>query len=76
MNPLYNQMLNPDYVNQDYYYQHQQEIARYQAEQSVEVEKAVKAIHDFCEAAKKIDPYHQQEAFLRCLSVFAVEFGW
>lgn len=64
MNPLYELMFNPQYVNEDYIkqvkYQH------FQAEQQVEIAKAVKAIHDYCDAARKIAPEFQSEAFYQC----------
>lgn len=50
MNTFYNQMFNPQYVNLQYYRQIEQ--MQYQAKQNEEVSKAVKAIHDLCEAVK------------------------
>ena len=71
-------MFNPDYVNRDYYIQllTQQQTAIYKAQQSAEVMKAEKAMHDLCSAVKKMDESHQQEAFFTCLAVMAQEFGW
>ena len=58
-NQFYNQFFNPQYVNSDYYYQNQNLIAQYQKAQSKEVLNVVKAVHDLCEAYKKLDPQHQ-----------------
>jgi len=73
-----NRMFNPTYVNPDYYRQMQAHIEaqRYEAEQNREIAKAVKAMHDLCEAAKKIDAQHQEQAFLACLGVIALENKW
>ena len=38
--------------------------------------KAVKAMHDLCEAVKKMDAEHQQQAAALCLAEVAREFGW
>ena len=69
-------MFNQQYVSQNNYVQHQNEIARFQANQDIEVGKAVKAMHDLCEAVKNMDSGHQQQAMVLCLDVFAKEFGW
>lgn len=74
MNTFYNQMFNPQYVNMQYYYQLQQQ--QYEAKQNEEVEKAVKAIHDLCEAVKQLDDQHQQVTFYACLAEIAREFNW
>jgi hypothetical protein len=65
MNPLYDQMFNPQYVNQDYLYQLRQQ-EQHAWEQRQEIAKAVKALHDYCAAARKITPEYQQEAFYAC----------
>ena len=44
--------------------------------QNAEVQKAVKATHDLCEAVNKLDAEHQQQAFYACLTVLAGELGW
>lgn len=67
-------MFNPEYVNSEYY--HRIEQMQYQARQNEEVAKAVKAIHDLCEAVKKLDDQHQQIAFSACLAEMAKEFHW
>ena len=69
-------MFNNYYVNQAYNQQKQEQVLRYQLEQSEEVRKAVKAMNDLCKAVKKMDDAHQQEAFYACLAVFAREYGW
>ena len=63
MNPLYEQMFNDQYVNEQFLRNMQQQ---YQLQQQTEIQKAVKAIHDYCEAARKISPEYQQEAFRLC----------
>lgn len=65
MNPLYDQMFNPQYVNHDYLYQLRQR-EQHALEQRQEIAKAVKALHDYCAAARKITPEYQQEAFYAC----------
>jgi hypothetical protein len=71
-----NQMFNPQYVNPQYYYTVKDEITSDNDEQCQEVANAVKAIHDLCEAVKKLDSQHQQTAFYACLAEMAKEFGW
>jgi len=75
-NQFYNQFFNPQYVNPDYYRQNQEQIMHYQQEQSKEVCNVVKAVHDLCEAYKKLDPQHQQQAFALALNEMAREFAW
>ena len=74
MNTFYNQMFNPQYVNAEYYRQIEQQ--QYETKQDKEIAKAVKAIHDLCEAVKKIDANHQQQAFNACLFELAKEMNW
>lgn len=69
-------MFNPTYVSRNYYNQIQTQINNYNFQQNIEVEKAVKAIHDLCGAVKNMDEPHQQEAFCLCLAAMAQEFGW
>ena len=64
MNTFYNQMFNPQYVNPDYYHELQRQ--QYEFDQQKEIVNAVKAIHDLCEAVKKIDANHQQQAVNAC----------
>lgn len=75
-NQFYNQFFNPQYVNPDYYYQIQEQIARYQQEQDIEVQRVGKAVYDMCESVKRLDAQHYQEAFGLVLAVLANEFGW
>ena len=82
MNTFGNQMFNPVFVNPNSYQQNQLEIARcqenlhYYQEQNSEVAKAVKAMHDLCDAIKKLDSAHQQQAFLLCLGEMGRMFNW
>ena len=64
MNPLLDQMFNNQYVNNDYLQSLQ--FQYYQQEQCAEIIKAVKAIHDYCDAVRKIAPEYQNEAFRQC----------
>lgn len=75
MNTFYNQMFNPQYVNPQYYFQALQQ-QQYEQSQNEEINKAVKAMHDLCEASKNIDPAHQQQAFLACLTEMAHTLNW
>lgn len=77
MNQFYNQMFNPNYVNPAYYNLIQVQAEQlYQQNQNTEVQKAIKATHDLCEAINKLDAEHQQQAFYACLVVLASELGW
>ena len=77
MNNQFNyQFYNPQYVTPAYYSQVQNQIAQYQLEQTQEVCNVVKAVHDLCEATKKLDSQHQQQAFCLALAEMAKEFGW
>lgn len=71
-----NQMFNPQYVNQQYYNSIREEIIKHNHEQNKEVANAVKAMHDLCEAVKKLDSQHQQTAFYACLAEMAREMNW
>lgn len=77
MNQFYNQMFNPNYVNPAYYNLIQVQAEQlYQQNQNAEVQKAIKATIDLCEAVNKLDTEHQQQAFYACLVVLASELGW
>ena len=77
MNQFYIQMFNPTYVNQSFYQSiPSQTMWQYQQDQNAEVQKAVKAIYDLCEAVNKLDAEHQQQAFCVCLGIIAAELGW
>ncbi len=73
---FYNQMFNPNYINQTYFNQKQQEIAQYEHEQDKEVFNTVKACHDMLDAVRKLDEQHQQQAFNLCLAEIAKTMGW
>ena len=75
-NPFYNQFFNQQYVNSDYYRQKQEQIMQYQQEQNMEVMHVVKAVHDLCEASKKLDSQYQHQAFYLALAEMAREFRW
>ena len=70
------QMFNPNTVNPQYYQSIRNQIMTYEANQNLEVTKAVKAIHDLCEAVKKMDEPHQQAAFYLCLNQMATDLNW
>lgn len=74
MNPLYDQMFNPQYVNHDYLYQFRQR-EQYAWEQRQEITKAVKALHDYCTVVRKIAPEYQQEAFYACAAAVLEEIN-
>ena len=77
MNQFYDQMFNPTYVNQSFYQSiPSQTMWQYQQDQNAEVQKAVKAIYDLCEAVNKLDAEHQQQAICVCLGIIAAELGW
>lgn len=61
-------MFNPQYVNSAYYDSIKCYPSDNDEQQNKEIENAVKAVHDLCEAVKKIDPRHQQTAFYACLA--------
>ena len=70
-------MFNPTYVNPSFYQSiPAQAMWQYQQDQNTEVQKAVKAMRDLCEAVNKLDVQHQQQAFYACLAVLAVGLGW
>ena len=73
---FYNQMFNPQYVNQDYYRQVANQAVQYNYQQNAEVAKVVKAFHDLLESAKKLDNQHQQTAFNLCLLEMARQMNW
>ena len=75
-NQFNDQFFNQQYVNPNYYYQNQEQIIKYQQEQNKEVANVVKAVHDLCEASKKLDSQHQEQAFLLALAEMSRVFGW
>ena len=70
------QMFNPNTVNQQYYDSVKAQIEQYNRSQDKEILNAVKAIHDLCDAVKKLDSAHQQAAFYACLQQMAIEMNW
>ena len=75
-NQFCNQFFNQQYVTPEYYYQIQNQIAQYEQEQNREVQKVGKAVYDLCEAVKRLDTQHQEQAFGLALAILANEFGW
>ena len=73
---FYNQMFNPQYVNQDYYRQVANQASQYNYQQNAEVVKVVNAFHDLLESAKKLDNQHQKMAFDLCVLELAKEMNW
>lgn len=72
---LYNQIFNPQFVDPNYYSQASQQN-RYECEQNIEIAKAVKALHDLCEALKRIDPAHQEAASYACWTEMMNQLGF
>lgn len=70
------QMFNPNTVNQQYYDSVKAQIEQYNRNQDIEILKAVKAVHDLCDAVKNLDYAHQQAAFFACLQQMAIELNW
>lgn len=58
-------IFNPQYLSQ---YQAQQMEAQRNQEQQKNIRDMVKAISDFCEAARKVHPDYQQTAITFCLA--------
>ena len=73
MNPLYNQLFNPQYANEAYLRQLQWQ--QHEAEQRREIINIVKAIHDYFVAARKIAPGYQQMAFDACITAVVAEMS-
>ena len=72
MNQLYS-IFNPQYINQGFVYQTPQQ--RYQEEQEREIQKAIKAIHDYCDASRRIAPEYRQYALEKCIEAFLIEMN-
>ena len=70
MNQWYGQMFNPQYVNQTYLQQLQMQ---HDYEQRQEIAKAVNAIRDYFDAARKIEPQYQEMAFGACIEAVLAE---
>ena len=88
MNPLYNQLFNPQYANQDYLqHLHWQQHDTEQRQEIMNAVKAthipdtmttadrVKAIHDYFDSARKIAPEYQQMAFDACITAVVTEMN-
>ena len=73
MNPLYEQIFNQRYVQPEYY--NQLRLQEYQAQQHHEIEKAVKALHDYCDAARKIAPEYHSIALQKCIEAILLEIS-
>ncbi len=73
MNPLCDQLFNPQYANQAYLQRLQWQ--QHDAEQRQEIMNAVKAIRDYFDAARKITPEYQQEAFNACITTIVAEMS-
>ena len=73
MNPLYNQLFNPQYANEAYL--RQLKWQQYDAQQRQEITNIVKAIHDYFDAARKIAPAYQQMAFDACIAAVVAEMS-
>ncbi len=71
MNPIYEQIFNPQYVNPIYLRQCQMQ---HDCLQNMEIAKAVKAIHDYFDAMRKLDPQYLQKAFDACALAALSEF--
>lgn len=67
-------MLNPTYMSRNYN-QIQAQINNYNSQQNIEVEKAVKATRDLCDAVKNMDELHKQKASSLCLATMVQELG-
>lgn len=73
MNPLYNQLFNPQYANAEYLRQLQ--LQQHDADQRQEIMNIVKAIHDYFDAARRIAPEYQQMAFEACIAAVVAEMS-
>lgn len=73
MNPLYDQIFNQQYVNETYLQQLQ--MQQYHNQQQIEIANAVKALHDYFNAARKIAPEYQQQAFWACATAILEEMN-
>ncbi len=73
MNPIYSQIFNPQYTNEEYLRQLQ--WRQRDAEQRQEIVNVVKALHDYFDAARKIAPEYQQMAIDACIAVIVEEIS-
>lgn len=56
-------------------YLQQLQAQQYHNQQQLEIAKAVKALRDYCDAARKIAPEYQQQAFCACAAAVLEEMG-
>lgn len=77
---IYNQypynIYNPTYVNSTYLQQLQlqcQQAEQKHWEQKKKIRDMVKAISDYCSAAREIEPEYRQEAMNACLAEIAMQ---
>ncbi len=77
---IYNQypynIYNPTYVNSTYLQQLQlqcQQAEQKHWEQQKKIRDMVKAISDYCSAAREIEPEYRQEAMNACLAEIAMQ---
>lgn len=75
-NQFYNHFFNQQFVTPSYYSQIQNQVEQYQKEQTEEVKKVVKSVHELCEAYQRLDNEHQRQAFYLALAAMAGKFGW
>lgn len=67
-NPTY---VNPNYLQQVEAQRQNMEMQQKHLWQQKNISDMVKAISDYCKAARQIDPAYQQEAFNACLAEIA-----
>lgn len=68
----YSDLFNPNYINREQYNKlleqksYIDKMIEYDRKQKEEIEKMAKALNDYLDAAEKISPQYQTEAFNRC----------
>ena len=67
---------NPQYINQQAYFQYQAQIQAYEQQQNIEVIKTANKFKEYLDAAQKVDDNHKQELFFACLAVIADKMNW
>lgn len=65
-------LFNQEYINQNNIYNAQ---SIHNSEQKKNIENMVKAISDYCEAARKITPDYQQTALNACLAEIVAQMS-
>ena len=76
MNDTYNWFYNPNFVNRQNYWQHQNEIMQYQLNQQKETLNVYKAMRDFLDAIQKLNPQHRDEFYILFLGEIAQRCNW